>query len=307
MFKYKKSIIASLVLVSSMAFAQEQAKCNQPEIIDYKKLMIQLITQNTKNQEILLKNFCYGLNNFRNPNLDNPIFYTQSKETLDVFEKNGIDYSLIRSKNHSLDLFSYAIVMKERYKDKKYLDMIEKEINKSYKIIFPTGKDVLTLKPTEEVEKAYFDKLAEKYKSKYAISRDIYGNSLVSYVILGNLPQYIESSFSAYGSKVILFQKNKDGYSPLHLMFSKKFKTEKVEELNNKILSLITERDLMKLKYKNLSYLEYANLLKENNPDFYKKLVEKFKNTGASGMKIDPVLKDIIPNEIDYIKKMEYF
>ena len=314
--KIIKSSLIALAFSATASYAQNAApaQCAQPTDRDYAYLLINVLRTNNTNSpndfkkiDNLLSYYCYNLT--QEKGIENPIFSIYSAETLKIFDSKKINLLGVRSKKHGFDIFSNALFFSEKYKNKEFATSRSNDYSKSYKDLFPQEAVPISFTIKEEQFKALFDVLNEKYKQKNVVSDDLYGNSLLHYVIVTNRPEYLETAMGPYSTSKFSV-KNKKGITPLHLMFSPALKGKDVKQLNEKVFSLISDKDILKNRISNMHYHAFANLMKDNNPQFYKMINDKFPLKNDTYQLLEKNIKpyqDTFNQDLDIINSVNFF
>lgn len=300
----KKSLISlSVGLIGLLGSQTTIAACLQATEEQYQNTSVLLII-NKKELETYLPKYCIDLKK-----LTNTLGNARDLETFKILEKYNPDIFTI---NNSLgqDLLSNLLI-KYTAKEVEPTEKEKREIFKIYKTRFPEDKrtyeeianypDSLKEKNRDEVL-AY---ISTKLKSKTFLQKDTIGNNTLSYIILSNRVNLIDNiEKTTPNLKALLIQRNLDNYNNLHLMFSPILKGKDTTKLNDKILSLMNNQSIIISSFPSIGFAEFAELMKENNPDFYNKVKDKFKlNPKSNLIKNQEESKRRINENLDFFKK----
>lgn len=300
----KKLLMFGLMLVSLNSFGQSLNK--------------NICSKNYEDNSKLL----VGSLRYNNPEFTKSLFENKCIKELKIndvwlFEElNTVEsLKLILEHNRSLtlndiklefnrDLLSNLLlreIIKE--KRKKINEQEEPEIRKLIEKVDVNNKLNYNWRPSDKDYKDYNDLLnfvAKSYYDRTNINKDIEGNIALTYAILANKPELLKYTYTVYNGKKTWNIKNNFGLFPLHYMFSPKLKGKNIEKLNDLVINEVPFSYILNMKLsfgynKNYDYFQFSELLKENNPDFYKKLKMKY------NFEINSLIKD--KESISYINK----
>lgn len=302
----KKSLISlSVGLIGLLGSQTTIAACLQATEEQYQNTSV-LLLGNKKELETYLPKYCIDLKKLTN-NLSN----TRDLETFKILETYNPDIFGITN-NLGQDLLSNFLI-KYTTKEVEPTEKEKRDIYNIYKTRFPEDKrtfeeivsypDSLKEKNRDEI----LSYISTKIKPKTFLQKDSIGNNTLSYIILSNKVNLINNVEKTIPNlKALLIQRNKDNYNNLHLMFSPILKDKNTTQLNDKIISLMNNQTIIMSSFPSIGYAEYAELMKENNPDFYKKIKEKFKlNPQTNIIKNVEESKRRINDNLDFFKKFK--
>lgn len=296
----KRIISASLltlsgILMSNLAFAQ----CNTQN--DTILFLGSLRYNNLKKTEELLKNNCIVWNDKTKKMTFKQI---KTTEQLQLIEKYNRGLHLEGYKLElSQDLFSSTLMSEIFPKSAQVEAKEEQETETMLNNAGNKGQLNYSWRQTGEDKTKLLNYLGQKNLENVSFNKDVIGNSVLVYIILANRPELIRYSYTGLGDKKIWTKENNSGFYPIHFIFSPLLRTKNVSELNDKILKEVPVSYLLnapQLKLgtgKSYDFFQFAELMKENNPDFYKKLKEKYKFEVTSTNSSSDI-KKLINNEL---------
>lgn len=312
----KVATILAFGVMTSNAFA-----CNAPTMADYWGLSAAtyLNFPDTANQ--ILTNACIDMSQYKKNKLDEPVFFIYDKTMLNVYRSHGIDVTQFRNKVFKADVLSYVLIrpymgqkigQPEKTMVLGYLKPYRSDVTNS---VFDKNDQTINL---IDHKKQYFTQpnkdllmaLAQLQAAQGTINSDMFLNNDLHYAILTKNADVTKIMIDNTGglAKAYLFHFNKDFMTPLHFMFAPnrdEVDTSEQIRLNDYVLSQLTLQDKNKLMFtsvKGLNYFEFAALFKENNPDFYKKLMAKF-NVKVDQDKLDKYddMKAVLEKQMIYL------
>lgn len=183
---------------------------------------------------------------------------------------------------HSKDLLSSMLYESIYPRTENILAEEEKETQALLNKAGANNKFNYNWRQTTDDKDKLLDYLAKKNVENVKVNLDVVGNSVLNYMILANKPNLIKYSYTALGDKKIWIKPNSDGFFAIHFLFSPLLKNKNVATLNDVALKEIPVAYLLnagQLKLgtgKTYDFFQYAELMKENNPDLYKKLKDKY-------------------------------
>lgn len=288
----KKHILTGIfTFFPVLAFSQ----CITPTQKDFVKLSLSIVYQNNTSLYEILNKKCIDFTYTQNWSdigwVDSPLMssnnFNQFKQILETTkysnDKLNTQYSQIFTKQNLL----VSRMILGSLSNKK-LASIKKDIE-SFQKDFPEVKGSYTDFNAEENKKIIIY-LANIYSQSFTTFFDKFNNSPLSYAILTNNSEIFNKTFSQVDGTNALFRINKNGITPMHLLFSSDLKNKDVSKLNDIVLSKINLQNLLYLNFKNVDYFQYIEIFKNNNPDLYKKLKQK--------LKFSVVLNDVTINNI---------
>lgn len=279
-----------LLILSLTAALNVSAKCIPAVEEQYTVLSLAVITGNVALRNSLVEKYC----------LNFPQFYKESSksrgslvqavkarsiEDLKVYYLLDTSISLFSEGSYEKDLLSYAVSPYHQvFINEEEIKLGEKYLAKGEKINAKPKK--LTKKEHDELM-SYIVKAYNKEGYTFTDTSD--RSNMLHYVIYANNPKVLNNLMSdnSYRS-LYLYKKNITGLTPIHFAFAKKnpYHEEAQEidtpEMNDFLIRMIPKERVQLLTYnagKNfpaLTFFEFAELMKDENPDFYKKLKNKF-------------------------------
>lgn len=303
-------VLLNLLIIKS-SFASNM-NCITTKQSDYDKISLLTLIENNKQLDNILSSYCIDYET-----IFNKINLPMTLDNFKVFEKNNANIFNIKDKvtsNNLLSKFLIAYNFDSKYfiEDSilKFNEEQKKNLYYFYKSYFPEDKRNMKelefyIKNKKQEKEDIINYIASKISIKNLLMRDNIGNTSLSYVIITNNFKILDKTFvSKIYENTILTQKNLEGYNSLHFMFSPNLKNKNTIELNKKIIDVLTEKNIKMSDFPSLTYFEYAEIMKENNIDFYNKIKEKFKFTINNSNKNAEKIKTIINDKLDYKKKL---
>lgn len=292
----KLSILTLSILMSLPAFSQSNVNaplatykpnplCNGAQLNEEQSR--DLISMTVIKEPALLKsfleNYCFSNNSYKNTNEETPFFFARDPQTFKLLLSTGTKLNLKNKVESNTDVLTYFLI-------NPFIDLgdIEKKeikthllsMHKKYGIPDLSNKEIneISVADRQEILKL----ITSNYEKKDFYHRDMFGNSNTTYAILTLEPLVFEASFTLKPS-LALTQKNKDHLTLLHIAFLPKYSklSEDVQKANlskiNKFIAAnIKEQDVLLSKVQNLAFIDYMELMKENNMELYNLLKPKF-------------------------------
>lgn len=315
-----KNYIASLTLLFTF---NAVSACIPAAEEQYAVLDISVVTGHTALRDRLAQKYCLNSPQFYQDvskpqgKLFQGVFKSRSPNDLKIFYPPGTSISFFGEGNYSRDLLSFAVSSYHLPRiDEENANIARKYLLKGEKLNF--NFKPLTVKDHDNL----MSYIVKSYnKENYTFVNKWDKNNMLHYVILANNPKVLheltDNSRHSY-----LYEKNAQGVTPLHLIFSKKrpyhLSTQKTDtiKLNDILIRLMSKEQINLISYveintPRLNYFEFAEIMKDENPDFYKKLKEKFNfKVNISNEKIKqlkPILTKslVLQNVIDSYKDLE--
>lgn len=295
----KLSILTLSILMSLPAFSQSNlndllstykpnplckgAQLNEDQSRD---LISMTVIKEPELLKSFLENYCFSNNSYKNTNEETPFFFARDPQTFKLLLSTGTKVNLKNKVESNTDVLTYFLI-------NPFIDLgdIEKKeiknhllsMHKKYGIPDLSNKEIneISVEDRQEILKL----IIANYEKKDFYHRDMFGNSNTTYAILTLEPLVFEASFTLQPS-LALTQKNKDYLTLLHIAFLPKYSklpedTQKanLSKINNFIAANIKEQDVLLSKVQNLAFVDYMELMKENNMELYNLLKPKFKAT----------------------------
>jgi hypothetical protein len=283
----KNKLILILALTAALNVS---AKCIPAVEEQYAVLDMAVITGNVKLRNSLTEKYCFNSPQFYKEvskpqhKLFQGVFKSRSVEDLKIYFPEGSSISVFGEGNYARDLLSFAV---SAYHSPR---MNEKEVRLADKYLAPGEKiNVTPEKLTTKEHDELMSYIVKAYnKEGYTFTNTSDRNNMFHYVIVANNPKVLnELTDNNSYRNLYLYKKSLSGLTPLHFAFAKKMPydeaTQKTDTplMNNLLLNFVTKERVQLLTYLGtggpaLSYFEFAEIMKDENPDFYKKLQAKF-------------------------------
>ena len=294
MKKFKLLLALSIMSLSGLVSAQT---CTKDDTVLY---IGSLRYNNLPMQEYYLKNKCVILDDKTKNMIVNQV---KTMESVLLLEKNvNLDPKYLKSFSN-IDWLSIVLLREILAKNIQEQSIKEEEATSKYlKSINGSNKLNFNWRQTDDDKNKLIEYLAKNYSKGYTVNKDDFGNTDLIYMLLDNKPEYINYMYTAYGDKNLWLKKNKSYFSALHYMFSPLLKGKNVEALNDKVLKEIPVSYILNLgNYDSLvngkesmyDYFQFADLMKENNPDFFQKLQSKYKAQISGVVTSAEIIQDI--------------
>ena len=317
----KKLIISAAVAIMCMTNVQAKETCTKP--VD-NEMVVNLISYLRTNQiqevSFLLDENCYHSGLLKNkkgePELSlsfhaftpKQLEYLAKERKIRVYlEKNLLNQNLVQHwlTVHAMDSgflvnSNFEEVFKEAFARAKIGKMPTHEQFEEYKVTLEKRREML-------------DYLSENNLQNYDTT-DKFGNRTLHYLVLTGESRYVRNFSKNFFTEFNM--RNLDGFTPLHLMFAPKFvvsdeeATTGISNMNKYVASKILENQFNWNNYDKISFVEFAEIMKDNNIEFYDLLKNKypnlFKNNRFVEDSVEKVrIRDRINNSIDYAKKIQ--
>ena len=317
MNKFAKITLALSLFTGSLmsVHAQNQAdiyikpdvRCMQAKEKDYNVLNFAVLSDDLSVVSSLLKSYCYNINLYKNASKLPPFFLSKNLEMLKLFENKKTDLLSFKEKSTGMDYFSFMLIhhTREEKLDKKE----EKASIDLIKTYVPSDKSY-SLEPNISIENQnkIIKYLAEVQKKSYVQNKDMYGNSALNYAILTGRYDLLSDLIGSSSNNIKLFIKNKDSIAPIHLAFAMnhiadknpEVKKEMMERTNDQIIKMLDKNKIVLANFKELSLFDFAEMMKDNNPDLYNKLKLKFNFNAKKDPKIFTQYKKFLDDAMNY-------
>jgi hypothetical protein len=276
----KKNLLVILIFYAliNISYAQ-QILCGKTEEDNY-TLLVGSIRYNNLNIEKSILQKCFKKIKLNDFFILEDIY---TKEALEILLNSDKTLNLNDLKSNNRDFFS-TLLLRDIKKNEK-LAQYKVENNEIIDKINSVDKYNLINKKwmsNDEDYKKLLEFVANQYYSNLTIPKDSSNKSAIYYVILANKPNLLQYSYTLLNGKKSWILKDGNGLSPIHYMFSPLLKGKNVSELNDKMLkdtptSYLINTILNLDIDKSYDYFQFAELMKENNPDLYAKLKSKYK------------------------------
>lgn len=275
-----KKVVLSL-LATIAIFSQAQAQnCNKEKTETV--LAAALHYNNLLVEENILKSGCITKND---RTLNIIVNQAQTVESVLLIEKYmpNIQFNNLKG-NGNVDWLSNLLlkdILKQKNPEKNLEE--EKEIQSFLSNNIPSNKFNYQFKPTLSDTNKLLNYVGKKYNQDYTFLDDNYGYSALIYIIVDNRPDLINYVYKDYDSKKLWITQTKSKFSPIHFLFSPLLKGKDVAQMNDRVLKdvpvsyLINVPQLRLIDNRMYDFFQFAELMKDNNPDFYKKLKAKYK------------------------------
>lgn len=281
-----KSKIASLIAFCLFnTFTQAQAACITAQKNEYVALNVSFLFQQEQLRNILLSKYCYDFHNFSKVNNIAPsLYFVRNTKDLDIFTGTRVPIDSYKTGKYQLDVLSYFLLQLNTKinltdKDKNDLFILEKQY-------YPNvSRNSLNIQPLSyDNYSTLLKNMAQEYKTSYYLPLNNQNNTPLSFAVVSNEPQVLKILLDANSNrKAALYRKNNQGITAFHLAFAEKKpilgNKNNINEVNDILLDNLENLKLNYLKVENVSFLEFVELFKEHNMDFYQKLHKKFTYT----------------------------
>ena len=282
-----------LILILSLTSALNVSANCIPAVEDqYKVLDMAVITGNIALKNSLTNKYCFNPPQFYKEvskpqnKLFQGVFKSRSIDDLKIFYPPGTSISAFGEGNYSRDLLSFAV---SAYHAPRMNDQ-EAKLAETY---LPKGEK-LNIKPQKLTTKEHDELMSYIVKSYnkegYTFTNTADRNNMFHYVIYANNHKVLHELVNGNSYRnLYLYKKSLASLTPFHFAFSNKRpyneETQKVDtpEMNTLLISLIKKERISLLNYNlgkdlpTLTFFEFAEIMKDENSDFYKKLQNKFK------------------------------
>lgn len=275
-----KKLVLTL-LTTFAVFSQAQAQnCNKEK--SETVLAASLHYNNLFETEKILKSGCITKNDRA---LNIIVNQAQTVESVMLVEKYmpSVKYHNLKG-NGNVDWLS-ALLLKEitTQKNPKKIIEEEKEIQSFLGKNIPANNFNYQFKPTITDANKLLNYVGKKYKEEYTFLPDNYGYNALVYILAANRADLINYVYKDYDSKKIFITPTKSKFAPIHFLFSPLLKGKNTSQLSDKILRdipvsyFINTPQLKIMDSRIYDFFQFAELMKDNNPDFYRKLKAKYK------------------------------
>lgn len=278
----KKLFLLFLLLLSQKSFSCEKIT---PEVIQSNNLNV-LFHSINKQIKLDFSKYC-------NPNLSFNFSMIHDLDTLKIVEKQVNILKPGYEKQPFLLLLINSKFQLLSQEDITNIINLQKKLNND-NTNYLGNKISINEQSFNKNKEELINYLNKKYNNEKVY--DSYGNSELIYSLISNnndlFNYYVHREINKF--KITTFdKKNTFGLTLYHMAFSPSLKGQKTEAVNEVLINLLHEEKLQNLSFNNLSFFEFAYLLKDNNPDFYKKILKKYK----LNEKIISQIKESLHNE----------
>lgn len=324
----KKSIKYILTLSSSLLIGFSQLLQAQPSCIpattnDYEAL----IFSTGLNREDLMKKltikYCYDLENFNfnKINKPHPIFFSPTPIFLNYYIKTSRNFIDLKEPEYNLDILSYLLILpygsystisnEQKNEVLKKIYVYDHNVKASwflnkYQTIDNNGQEYKDYEIWNNHQKM-INLLAPYYSNLLTHPVDDKENTALNYAIITNQAIVVESILkSPYYN---FYKINKDGYTPFHLAFSKKFfagdkqqKEKNILRINQLLIENFKPERTSFLDLNGVSFNQFIKMMREFNPNLYELIIQKQKDIGIN---VDNINTDLVLDYKEhYIKTM---
>lgn len=275
-----KKIALLLLMTIGISFQAQAQNCNKEKTETV--LAAALHYNNLVVEEKMLKSGCVTKND---RTLNIIVNQAQTVESVLLIEKYmpNIQFNNLKG-NGNVDWLS-TLLLKDILKQKNPQQFIEddKEIQSFLMKNIPVNNFNYQFKPTSLDNNKLLNYVGKKYNEDYSFFEDNYGYSALVYIVAANRPDLINYVYKDYDSKKTWITPTKSKFTPLHFLFSPLLKGKDVSQLNDKVLKdvpvsyLINVPQLRLMDSRIYDFFQFAELMKDNNPDFYRKLKARYK------------------------------
>lgn len=272
-------LLLSLITISTISNASISCAKNQE---DNMILFVgSLRYNNLEVEKELLKNKCVvNLSSKDNYILED----VNTVEALDIILKNNKAFILNDARmDLNRDFFSDLLLREvNKVEREKIFKKEDPEIRQRISKVDVNNLLNKSWKPSEEDYNKLLNFVGSSYYNNSTNLKDNKGEYAINYVILANKPELIKYSYTVFTGKKAWTIKNNNGFSALHFMFSPSLKNKDVKKLNDLMLkevpvSYLINTNLLLGTGKTFDYFQFAELMKNNNPDLYQKLKNMYK------------------------------
>lgn len=331
MIKFKHLTLAILIGLSTSSFAQSSAssqsdskyalkmnsqcrgvKLNEDQARDI--ISVTFIKEYSLLKKFL-ENYCFSSTSLKSTDEESPFFFARDAETLKYLLATNVKINFQSKKDGNIDPMMFYLLnpfvdygVFERKEVKKHL----KSIHQKY-----GGEDLSnkTIDPISVDERRkILNLLLQNYEKKDYYHRDIFNNSISTYSLLTLEPSVFINSFTL-SPHLALLQKNKDNLALIHIAFLPKSsklpedeQARNLSQINQFIANNVFEKNLTLTKFHELTFVDYMEVMKDNNPELYQLLKPKFlaKPKFYETMKPEEVVKTReFFNKFNYIKDLQ--
>lgn len=304
MNQYLKYILPFLFVTVN---ASAQNSCIPAQKDEFFALKVAVAVNQDNVKSALLSKYCFNFNEYYSRNQELPaIFLSRTPSDIELFRKAGVSLDSYKAGKHQLDLMSY-LLLKSNFSFKVSETEKSTIIAVQKKYVPNISKESLQMKPISVAEhEVLLDHVSTAYQKLYSLPLSSQHNTALHFAVIANEPTVLKNLLTDNSRKLYLYRKNKAGIAPLHLVFATKKPVnkedyqKKLEELNTLLINNIDSSKINYLKLESLSYFELAELFKDNNPDFYKKLKQKF-NFPNSNIKVGTEAKNAILKQLNFV------
>lgn len=312
MKKLMKFTTGAIVAALSMSSWAQNCTSVQPEQLQ--ALLVLVTTNKVQTVNSLLNKYCYDPEIYKKNDMLPPFYFANSVDMLKLFENRKIDIMDYQEKSTGLDLFSYFLI--EPF-DPKVISDEEKQkftqLGKKYDSSVTKEQLNEGLKLTHDERDNLLFEVGQIYKNGYVQRKDIYGNTALSYVIMTGESSLMGDALGSYSTGAPLFRKNKEGLAPVHLVFGMNYiyakdeaqKKKMMEATNDAVLKLLDSGRVGLAGYKDMSFFDFAEMMKDENPDFYNKLKDKFHFVLKSNPKTYTEYRKAVLDNMKYPQRMK--
>lgn len=292
--KMNKLFLATLISFGS--FTRVMA-CETPTEQNYINFSLAVLYKDNHSTDMLSQKYCFDY--FRNPTFgDSPLLQSNDFEQFKTLTKNisndDMNTDIASSFGENL-LVSRMLLPTLSDKIKTEMDNEINSIKNKYNYKTPLPK-----LDKQENDKIIYH-LATIYHNSFSNFMDEFNNTPIFYTILTNRPDILGLSISQTEGKSAFYRPNKDGITPLHLLFSPEVKNQDMRKINDEVLKRIDIYKLIGVVYKGVDYFQFISVMKDNNPDLFNKLYKQFKFE----TKLNPVaIRTVNDMDLSYIKKL---
>lgn len=291
----KMSILTLSVLLSLPSFSQEKKdlyqykpnpQCQGVQLNEERTrdLIAMTLIKEPALLKKFLENYCFSNSSFKGNQEESPFFFARDPETFKVLLSTNTNINIKNKTDGNTDPLTFYLVTP--FVD--YGDIEKREVQRHLKQMVQTyGIPDFSNKSIEEISvadrQAILKLILQNYEKKDYYHRDMFGNSASTYALLTLEPEVFEASFTLKPSLALL-QKNKDALTLVHIAFLPKYSklssdVQKVNlsKINKFIAENVSEKALALSKVQKLAFVDYMELMKENNMELYQLLKPMFK------------------------------
>lgn len=297
-FKSVFLLVTFVATCSSLSYAQNS--CKQPNKDENIATLIFSKAEQTQALGNFLQKYCYSPDSFHPLGMEIPSFYSSTLEQLKIFMDR--DPILLSRKNKwNQDMLSQVMIdnFLLRPLEADELAVLRQDLSKyGYKETPYVGI-------SESSRRQILDYILPSINLNSIKDRDLFGMNSLAYSVITVEPKVFAKINPTTAS---LFMQLNWGVTPVHLFFAPHYRENlspaDLSQLNDLLLKKAPPSTLGALgayRPKSLTYYDFAEIMKEYNPDLYDKIKsskgfkvsEKYKNPEEAKKMKEELLKDV--------------
>lgn len=293
----------SLLLLLLFGIQQSYAQCTQDEKSYEKYSLIINYKDNVKLPQFECIDLLYSKNWDAIKWKESPLMMSQSFDQFRYLVRNINDWDL-NTKIAQKDLGENILVVRMlmpyvNAQKRKELKNDAEQVKQNYPDISGKFNEF-----NDEDNKKIIKFLAEKYNKGHNDFVDKFDHTPLSYAVLTNNVDIINKLTPVRSLSSIVFEKDIYGLTVLHLLFSSELKGKDTRLLNDYILNNIETRKIIHVQWNGIDYFQFAEVMKDNNPDLYKKLNKLFSFSIKVNKDVEKIIKNAPLNYISELTKL---